>query len=279
MSVRTLIDRRKKRSDDATPGVLRAFARALSNQTGLGLDPHRQSRRTAGVAELAELVDPAGLIVLLTDGAGVGQGLLALDAAGAVTLVERMTLGRLDARAPDPRPVSTLDAALLEDLWPPFLSLLPDAATLILGPRVTDLRMLPLLLDHTRLDLTLCEIDLVQGDVSRNAHLIFALAPSDPVAEPLAPPDHEWTRKLETAVMAAPVTVDAVLARLDWSLAQVLDLHKGQSIPLPLGLLEEIALLPLDGPHAQGRLGQYRGMRAIRLTQGFDGDQDGTIAH
>jgi hypothetical protein len=271
LSVRTLIDRRRRKPSDAErPGVVRAFARVVQAQTGLTLDLRSQSGRSVGVDELGELVDPAGLVLVL----GAGQGLVALDAAGVVALVEQMTLGRLDPRGGDPRPASPLDAALIADLWPGFLRgfLGPDAPEI--GQRIQDLRLLPLVLEGGCFDLTLLELDLVQGHSTRPARLVLALAPDAGTAEAQPAPDPVWSRAMETAVMAAPVGIDAALARLDWSLAQVLALQVGHSITLPLAHLEEITLTLPDGATAQGRLGQYRGMRAIRLTRGFGEPQE-----
>jgi flagellar motor switch protein FliM len=72
---------------------------------------------------------------------------------------------------------------------------------------------------------------------------------------------------LETAVMRAPASLRAELGRLTLPLSEVLDLGVGGALTLPLSALEEVRLTALDGTEqAVGRLGQSRGMRAIRLT-------------
>lgn len=70
----------------------------------------------------------------------------------------------------------------------------------------------------------------------------------------------------ETAVQAAPVLLTAVLGRVSLPLERALGLAVGQRLELPLAALEEVGLVGLDGQvHALARLGQSRGMRAVRI--------------
>ena len=65
--------------------------------------------------------------------------------------------------------------------------------------------------------------------------------------------------------------LDAVVSRVSLPLARVMALKVGEVIALPRAAIDRISFEGLDGRAlAEGRLGQNRGMRAIRLA-GSDG--------
>jgi flagellar motor switch protein FliM len=62
------------------------------------------------------------------------------------------------------------------------------------------------------------------------------------------------------------VTVQAALSRITLPLSAVVQMKPGDLLPLPLAALDRIEITGQDGqPCAVGRLGQSRGMRALRL--------------
>jgi len=75
-----------------------------------------------------------------------------------------------------------------------------------------------------------------------------------------------FQQALERAVLNAPVQLDSVLGRVQMTLTQAMALRVGHRLELPLSQLEEVEVAGLDGaPQARARLGQSRGMRALRI--------------
>jgi flagellar motor switch protein FliM len=90
---------------------------------------------------------------------------------------------------------------------------------------------------------------------------IKANAVPDSVARPA------FSAALAARIDAAPAQIDAVLAQLKLPLAEVMDLSVGMVLGLPSAALDRISIQGLDGRTvAEGKLGQHRGMRAIRLS-------------
>jgi hypothetical protein len=71
---------------------------------------------------------------------------------------------------------------------------------------------------------------------------------------------------LGQAVQEADCRLDAVIARVTLPLREVMALVPDQVLPLPQAGLDQIALEGIDGRRvAWARLGQQKGMRALRL--------------
>ncbi|MDO8883017.1 FliM/FliN family flagellar motor C-terminal domain-containing protein, partial [Pseudotabrizicola sp.] len=88
---------------------------------------------------------------------------------------------------------------------------------------------------------------------------------ADAVPDSVARP--AFAAALAVRVDAAPSQIDAVLTQLTLSLTEVMGLHVGMALALPSAALDRISIRGLDGRCvAEGKLGQNRGMRAIRLT-------------
>ena len=68
-------------------------------------------------------------------------------------------------------------------------------------------------------------------------------------------------------VNGAQCRLEAVLSRLTLPLSEVMKLTEGMVLALPQAGVDQISLEGCDGRRvAEGRLGQNRGMRAIRLS-------------
>lgn len=66
--------------------------------------------------------------------------------------------------------------------------------------------------------------------------------------------------------MQVEAQLEAVIARVKLPLGQVTSLREGDLLPLPLAALDRVGLDSSSGQTVgQGRLGQNRGMRAVRL--------------
>lgn len=260
-------------------GLGRAFARAVSAVAALVAEGGSTTRRVVSQSELLDCIDGDAFVGLLRPTAA-GSGLAILDQTGFSSVIEAMTIGRLGPRAPVSRRPTPTDASLLADLINATLADLSDdgVRTLRFDRAVPDLRLLPVLLDDTRFDLVSRDLTLVCGAERRETRLMLAIPildkpadppPSTPGASGPGEPDPSgsWAQALEASVLRAPASLRAELGRLTLPLAKVLDLGIGGALTLPLSNLEEVQLVALDGSvQAVGRLGQSRGMRAVRLT-------------
>ncbi|MEO1681573.1 MAG: FliM/FliN family flagellar motor C-terminal domain-containing protein [Pseudomonadota bacterium] len=85
-------------------------------------------------------------------------------------------------------------------------------------------------------------------------------------SEPEPEEQLSWGDALERDVLQGRVSLDAVLHRFDLPIASLELLKPGLELPMPARVLDECAIVGADGaPIAQGRLGQSRSMRAVRL--------------
>ncbi|MCB1390833.1 MAG: FliM/FliN family flagellar motor switch protein [Rhodobacteraceae bacterium] len=249
----------------------RAFGRAIAAVAPLVAEETAIHHKKASLAELLDSIETDAFVTLLSG--GDGSALALIDQAGFGAVIEAMTMGRLSPRSSAPRRPTPTDAALLARVIDASLrGLEPDdpLAGLSCGRPVPDHRLLPVLMDEGAYDLVALTAVVVSGNVSRPLRLMLAVPrPTDaPGASTVAEdPVHDWGEALEEAVMRAPASLRAELGRVTLPLAEVLALGVGSALNLPLSNLEEVRLAALDGSvQAIGRLGQTRGMRAVRLT-------------
>jgi flagellar motor switch protein FliM len=123
------------------------------------------------------------------------------------------------------------------------------------------------------------EVDLALG--ARRGRVVLALpaegrgrkprskaagAISDTVAA-----ERRFAEELAEQLSGAEVRLEAVLTRVSLPLSQVVGLSVGNQLVLNAAALDKISLEGLDGRKmAEGRLGQNRGLRAVRLTVGVN---------
>lgn len=258
----------------------RALAQALGQGAGLAVSEARSSLRHAELPEVLDLIDPEGMALLLPMGDG-RAGVVALDRPGALGLVEVVTLGAPGRRAPALRPPTSVDAALIEPLLCAFTDpLFPGQRT---GPfrLIEDHRLLRVALEDGGYQIFHLQGSMQRDGRARDISVVLAW-PSDPaIAERSSPqtaaasdPGDAWDSKLQQAVMAAPCDLRAVLAVVRKPLHEVMAIGVGARLELPLSLLEDVRIEALDGrAYGAGRLGQSRGMRALRLTALAEGPE------
>ncbi|WP_323036527.1 FliM/FliN family flagellar motor switch protein [Pararhodobacter sp.] len=256
-------------------GIGRSFARAVSATAHLVAEQGKTQRQTVSQSELLDSIDTDAFVALLTAGDS-GPALAILDQSGFSAIIEAMTIGRLGSRAAIPRRPTPTDASLLAEMLDKTLAGLESGtlAAMHLVQAVPDHRLLAVLLDDTQFDLVTHDVTLVSGDQSRPAQLVFAFpcvdAEETETASGTAPASADgsgWAEALEASVLRAPASLRAELGRITLPLSRVLELDVDSALTLPLSNLEEVQLVALDGSvHASGRLGQSRGMRAVRLT-------------
>ncbi len=273
-----------------------AFARIAREAVGLDLavPAVRDDRRS--LAELLELIPDRALLAVL-EGPGNGLGLLAMSPELTASVIEAQTIGRVASSVPLPRRPTRTDAAMSARLIDGALGALETALanapdlTWTAGFRYASFldepRPLGLLLDDLPYRLLICDLDIADG--ARQGRVLLALPAEGrgPRPRPAAPADETpatamaWQATLGGAVMGAEIAVEAVIGQLRLPLAQAMALEPGMVLPLPGARLDAITLC---GPGGQkmgsGRLGQNRGMRALKIRLlGEDGaDRPVTVA-
>lgn len=279
----------------------RSFIRAASRVAGIVARASVRSGRGAVLAELADLPEGEGFAALLNAREGP-PGLVVFDPSAFSSVMEAMTIGLLSNRPPAMRRATQTDAALMAELVDAVMSEVdanPDPADPFApgfrqGRLIDDLRLLDVKLEDVPFALTVLDVELLaEGTVRRG---VVSIALPEPVPEVAAFPDFamsfdegpvhdpQWESALAASVMPAPARMDAVLGRVRMPLAEVMALGVGSQVTLPLSQLEEVQLEGLDrSVLALGRLGQYRGMRALCLitlrdAAGLDERQAGQAA-
>jgi flagellar motor switch protein FliM len=275
----------------ADQGWRLAFARAARDGAGLhvGVATQRLARRS--LAELLEMPPDRGMIALL-DGPSGGLGLIVLSPELMSALVEMQTIGRLATQPPAVRRPTRTDAAMVSDVIDRALteleSVLADEADLEwaggfrYASFLEDPRPLGLLLED--LPYRVLTSDLHLGDGGRTGQVLLAFPADGRGTSPAARPGGDepaasasataFAGALAEAALAASCVLDARIGRLTLPLHAVMALETGQVLPLVNAALDQITLAGLDGrPVATARLGQHRGLRALRLS-----DAVGTVA-
>lgn len=272
-----------RRDSAATGGdwAARAWRVALPRaaREGIGLDlaiPGLRDERQS-LTELLDLIPDRALLALL-EGHGHGLGLMVVSAEVLAAVIEVQTLGRLAPPAARARKPTRTDAALSAGLIDKALTLLElalaEAADLTwaggfrYASFLDEPRALGLLLEDLPYRLLRCEVEI--GGSQRQGEVLLALPAEGrgprPQAAPPPPDGSQWQAQLQSAVMSAEVAMTATAGRIRLTLGQVRALAPGMVLRLSDGGLDRIALLGSGGETAgQGRLGQYRGLRAVKL--------------
>lgn len=224
---------------------------------------------------LAEL-DETLLILALTE-AGIDRGFVILDLAVRDALVEVQTLGALSSR-PSPqggRPVTAADAALAVPFLERILNELSKAgpgtdlpdwigATAVAG-RFGSRRVIAATLPAGNYRTVALGIDL--GAPGREGRLKLVLPPPGVARRgSRAEESAQWAEAFRSGVLDASAVLTAVLTRHRLSLAEAEALRPGQVLPLPGVTVGSVRLeAPVGQPLAAARLGQFAGLRAVRL--------------
>ena len=276
------------RDGDGRPGPDKAWrlalARAARDRVKLALDVSRLTLDLRSLTEILELAPERGLIAVL-EGPMQALGVILLGPDVLAGMIEAQTTGVVTkAAAPERRPTRT-DAAMAAGLIDGALEELErglqgqDDGDWAIGYRYSsvleDIRPLGLLLDDIPCRVLRAEVSLAFGAKSGTIFMALpAVRPqsgANPVEGAQAVTEAgEFGRALAAQIMAADSQLDGVLARVSLTLAQVMDFELGALVPLGATSLDRISLEGLDGRKLwEGRLGQNRGLRAVRLTEEF----------
>ncbi|MHC0054471.1 FliM/FliN family flagellar motor switch protein [Actibacterium sp. D379-3] len=253
--------------------LARALARAAQEELELALSVTDVEESRPDLAALDAAVGEHALLVLLDGPAGaVGLAILSQPFLAAV-VAQRMT-GRMPAAQAAPRPPTRIDAEMARDLIDRTLA---EADTALAAPQgaagwLTGYRFRDALTDPRLLGFALADTGYhgvrMQLELPSGGGELFLALPEPPSASGTAPaPDRgEWGAALRGSVLAAELTVEAVLARIRLPLSQLAGLKAGDVLPLPG---HSIGAVRLEGAGraliASGRLGRTRGDRAVRL--------------
>jgi flagellar motor switch protein FliM len=272
-------------TSDGAPGADRcwrlALARAANDEIGLPLDVTRLSVARRSLPELLDIAPDRALIAVL-EGPGEGLGIIALSAPVLAAMIEMQTIGRVTSAAPSSRKPTRTDATMVAGVIDRALEDLevgldhdPDvtwAGGFRYASFLDDPRPLGLLLEEENYRVIDAEVRLAGG--AKSGMVMMALPAEGRGRKPSPMPQDtpapvaqaQFTRALTEQVMVTEAELAAVLHRTTVPLAHVMGLEPGAILPLPMAALERIVLQGLDGRQlAVGKLGQNRGMRAVRL--------------
>jgi flagellar motor switch protein FliM len=283
--IRRKIDRARPAQAEGAPGADRgwrlALARTARDAMGLELDFTRMTITRRSLADLLELAPERALIALL-DGPRGALGVLMLAPEVTGTLIEMQTLGRLTAAAPTPRRPTRIDAAMVAGLVDRALAGLDEALAeeadlawaggFRYASFLEEVRPLGLMLEDEPYRVLSAEVAMGGGKRSGQVLLILPAqglgerpATLASLGEGEAP---QFTAALSAQVMQADCRLDGVIGRITLPLKQVMGLLPGDVLPLGQASVEGVALETMEGRKiATGRLGQHRGMRALKLTE------------
>lgn len=259
-----------------------ALARAMRDVAGLAVDMTQGRMHRMSLGEVLDLPMTRALILML-QGPSDASGLLVLSPEVLASTVETLTLGRSAQTPPEMRRPSRTDAAMI---WP-----LADLALMNLGTAldgqddarwasgfqaasfVEEARPLALLLDDVVYRVLTLDLSLALGARQGVVHLVLPAdgtgarhvehAPATSVEEAKGA---DFAVGLAAQVELAECCLDAVVGRIQMTLAEAMTLCVGATLPLMSGGLDCVSLEGLDGRRlAEGKLGQLRGMRAFRV--------------
>lgn len=283
--IRKKVAAARSNQPDGGPGADRAWrlalARAANDILALPLEVARLSVNRRSLAELLELAPERALIAVL-EGPAEGLGILMLSPPVLTAMIEMQTIGRVSSSAPPVRKPTRTDASMVADMIDQALQELesglesdPDliwAGGFNYASFLDDPRPLGLLLEEEHYRVIQAELRL--GNGAKSGAVMLALpaegrgrAPKPaPTATPAPVAAALFSKALSDQVMRTEADIAAVLHRFTVPLSFVMALKTGDLVPLSTAALDRIVLEGLDGrPLASGRLGQNRGMRAVRL--------------
>lgn len=251
-----------------------AMARAAADVFDLELSVIGATQAWRGQGDLTRHLDEARLLILL-DGPEGMTGALSLDRTVVAALIQQQTTGNVLGNSPGARPYTCTDAALAAPLIDAMLSGAYELCDrqddrdclsgFRFGARSDHLQSLLLALDGDRFrafDLTL---DFGGGKTQGAISLILP--------EPLQPADladsGEAEAGLGTIFGAVRAELIASIGHIRLPLSELADMKAGDILPLQGRNLRGVEIWSITGERvANGRLGQVRGLRAVRLTDG-----------
>ncbi len=265
-----------------------ALRRAGQDTIALRIEVNSCRLRQLSLTELLEMPGVRSLIGIL-DGPAEAMGVIVLSPEVLSGLVEVQTVGSVTTHAPLARKPTRTDAAMVAGFFDSALTELDMAlagqpeAVWAAGFRyasfLDDPRPLALMLEDSAWQVAEAEVSL--GGGAKVGRILLALpavgrgvnAVAD--AGKQAASAAKFNAELREQVGHATATLDAVLVRLQVDLSELMGLGVEDVLPLFGASLETVQLETVDGRRmATARLGQARGMRALRVLA-LDGEDAG----
>jgi len=255
-----------------------ALARAADTLFDLPLVVATVEQRRVDAGEVEAALGSEGLYLLL-DGPAGARAAMRLCPGLVSALIEVQTAGHVRRGEVRPRPPTRTDAAMVAPLVDALFAGFDDGMGASgaeqavrgfhFGDRVEDARALSLLLLAPEFDFFRLTVDLGPGLRTGRLDLLLPPAPDPPArdADPAAPGAAHDPEDMAAVVLAAPVALDAVLARIRLPLREAMALEPGQLLEVTKGSLRRVRLTATGGHLAAvGRLGRCDGWRALRLS-------------
>ncbi|MBI6628636.1 FliM/FliN family flagellar motor C-terminal domain-containing protein [Pontibaca salina] len=255
-----------------------ATARAAAEEFGLSLSVIGATQAWRDHGDLAPHLDDARLLILL-DGPESATGALALDRAVVGALIQHQTMGKVLGNSSGTRPYTSTDAALAAPLVDAMLTSAQKLcdqsqdrdclAGFRFGARAETQQALLLALDgdqYRAFDLTL---DIDRGKVQGVLSLV--------VPDRSQPENSAYTGDgaMGHSAIFGMVRAElmASIGRIQLSLSTLTKVQVGDVLPLQGQNLRGVEFISIMGERvASGRLGQVRGLRAVRLSDGVAPD-------
>ncbi len=262
-------------------GCVKAMARAGFIAAGVKVsDQVVTVTEVSGGLELGDIMGEAGLVIPCP-APDESEGYLALSGGGLTALVEKTTTGKISEGEGEPRAASTIDRLLCHGFLERFLEawreLMEDSSHegWLEGYAPADRMIAPEVLGMSVVDVPY-RIHTIQAkfDGGRDVTFWAALPQTRPQAAGAAEPQdtgravEDWAKDWRAAVLESPAELEAVLCKLELTLDEVRRWAPGDHVPIPSSALSTVTIGRRNGPCvATARLGQARGVRALRLNE------------
>lgn len=259
-----------------------SLARAARDKLKTTLDFTAMTLERRSLAELMEMPQERSLIAVL-DGPAEGLGVIVLSPPILAGIIEAQTIGKVKSTEVVARRPTRTDAAMVAGLIDNALrglevGLAEEADLVWAGgfryaSFLDDPRPLGLLLEDAPFKVLQAQVSLARG--ARTGEILLALpaagrglGPAAKVAADTGDQGQVFRAAMTERINQTQCRLEAVLARLKLPLTTVMTLSEGMLLTLPQAGLDRISLEGLDGRRvAEGRLGQNRGLRAVRLSE------------
>ncbi len=258
-----------------------AVARAAADVFDLALSAIGATQAWRGQDDLGRHLDDTRLLVLL-DGPEGATGALSLDRTALGALIQQQTTGKVLDTPSGTRPYTGTDAALTAPLIDAMLTGAHELcdrpedrdclAGYRFGARAGDSRSLLLALEGESFRVFDLTLDIAGGQIQGAMTLILP-EPAQPAGagEPGA-----GEPGLEAVFGTVRAELMASIGHVQLPLSELGQMKPGDILPLQGRNLRGVELWTIAGERvARGRLGQIRGLRAVRLNDGSASDADG----
>jgi flagellar motor switch protein FliM len=265
-----------------------ALRRAAQETISLRMDVTQCRLQLLSLTELLEMPGARSFIGIL-DGPAEAMGVIILSPEVLAGLVEVQTVGTVTSHPPMARKPTRTDAAMVAGFFDSALTEL-DIALATRAESIwasgfryasflDDPRPLALMLEDSSWQVAEAEVSLAGG--AKAGRILLAL-PAKGRGKKGAEANGKATlaaaqfkADLREQIGHATATLEAVLVRMQVDLSELMALGVEDVLPLFGGSLDTVQLETLDGRRvATARLGQARGMRALRIMRLDDGQAD-----